>query len=208
MKKIVFLLVMLFYVINQQYAQDTYRIVFLNTDSVCIGGKMLKVNDLFNSGDKINWTQGHRTIIKVVNTKTLTQHVIVSEKANNGKSLSSIFKNKNNHLSTRGGTKLNVISLQKILSNELILIDSLSFNTTLHTDATHYFYISYKYNGETINKKLIGSSNALVIDYNIYTIDSIKIRPLPINVNVYYYNQDNSERTLIKENVSIYPAIQ
>ena len=81
----------------------TYRIAFLTTPSIEIGGKNLKTGDSFDSEEKISW-QSPRQAMKVVDSSTGIQTLMVGEKAEKSKSrnLEDYLVN-NRRMSSRDG---------------------------------------------------------------------------------------------------------
>lgn len=189
-------------------AQEVYKILFLNRPSVCIGTKTLKENDTFKDNENIYWSKRGRTVMKVAGVNSHKHYVIASDmqKKTTRKDLVAylVF---NKHLSTRQGKKMTPIELKEYLIQDQILIDSLCFETTITTDDTHYFYASYTYKGELINKRLSGENGQLRIDYNIFVIDGQRITPFDVCLGIYYYDEKKEESILIGDDIKLIPAV-
>lgn len=183
-------------------AYADYRIIFLNTSTININGKQLKVNDTFPPSSTVEWISDKQAM-KIVDTKSGEQRLLVASqyrktKARNIKNYISGVK----HLSSRG-IPSNVVSLRATLSNHFFFIDSLRIETGFPTDCRKYFYVSYKYKGEEINKHIPNYKGAFIISQDIYTIDNISIPPFDTTLSVFYLDEDKGCVTLITDNMEI-----
>lgn len=99
MTRILFLIVGIFISLST-YAD--YRIVFLNTPTIKINGKSLKVNDVFHPSASVEWTSPKQAM-KIVDTASGEQRLLIASqyqksKAKNIQSYISGVR----HLSSRG----------------------------------------------------------------------------------------------------------
>lgn len=180
-----------------------YRIVFLNTPSILIGGKSLKAGDTFSPDAPIKWNSP-RQAMKVVDMASKSQRLIVAEQyekseCNNLKSFISQTK----HLSSRNGAPTNPVELRALLDGHFYLTDTLKVATAMPTDKNRFFYISYSYAGEDINKIIENRDGTFFITPDIFTIDGKPIPPFDATLSVYYLDQSNEKVTLITDSMQI-----
>lgn len=68
---------------------ENYRILYVNTDSVRIGGRMLSAGDIFKETEDIQWTEDLQSI-KVIGTDS-RQILVLVAKEMEGKNKKSVF---------------------------------------------------------------------------------------------------------------------
>lgn len=188
-------------------AQERYKILFLNISPVEIAGRECNVNDCFNIDEKIVW-KNEKQIMKVISLSSQKQSVIAAREftENKHKSLSSyIIQTK--RLSTRDGASLPLPQLKEYLTGTFYLIDSIKIKTLLPINDSHFFYASYKYDGEVIHKKLPSTDNVFIIDYSLFTIDGAPITPFETLISVYYMDNEKGESMLITDRLQLIPAV-
>ena len=184
---------------------DNFKILFLTTPSITIGGKTCKVGDTFAGDAAISWT-APRQAMKVLNTTTKKQSLVVAEKFSGSKSadMNSYFV-QSKQLSTRQGELINTMELGIVLGESHYMLDSIAVKTSLPVDANHFFFASYDYNGETINKMLTCKDGELVFDRKLYTIDGKAIEPFDLPLSVWYMDRGTGTRTLVTDKMLILP---
>jgi hypothetical protein len=118
--------------------------------------------------------------------------------------LKSIITPVKGQMSTRSGGINNSMDFQKQLGSETIawLGDQYKVNvspTSYPTSETRFFYVSYSYKGESINKMITPDENQIVfIKNDLYSIDDQAIEPSEAKeIVLYYYNADSEEATFI-----------
>ncbi len=184
-------------------AYADYRIVFLNTPTIKINGKSLKVNDIFAPSSSVEWTSPKQAM-KIIDTASGEQRLLVASqyqksKAKNIQSYISGVK----HLSSRGIGSSNVVALRATLSDHFFFTDSLKIETDFPTDHQRFFYISYTYNGEEINKMIPNDNGSFTISQDIFTIDGKPIPPFETTLSVFYLDETTGKVTLITEDMAI-----
>lgn len=186
-------------------AQESYKILFLNTPYIHIGGKDCKVGDSFDGNAPIHW-DNEKQAMKVLCVDTQRQSIVVAKhfKKEGSKSLSAYLV-QNKHLSTRGGVRLSLIELKRNLSDTFYLIDSISVSTTMPTDEKHFFYVAYNYKGETINKRVTCSEGTFVLDRSLFYIDNKPIDPFEATLSVFYLDEQKNECLLLTTEMYIVP---
>jgi len=100
-----------------------------------------------------------------------------------------------NNISSRGGAILTVIDLQNLFTDNVCVIDKMKLKIAspdFQMNANRFFYISYKYKGEDINKPLDYSDDSLILDKNkLYKVDGNPITaPDSPQVTLYYRNAE------------------
>ncbi|MDR1518173.1 MAG: hypothetical protein LBS52_08820, partial [Dysgonamonadaceae bacterium] len=174
-------------------AQETCKILYLNTETINIGGKLHKVGDLFTTQSKINWDTNRKQVMKFCYENCTKQRVVSSDAFKQTKSNSiSDYLFSRGQLSSRAGALNSVIELKRYFSRTLGLIDSIgiSIGKAFAMDKNHYFYISYIKNNELINKKLTHQGNRLIIDMSVFTVDGKVFPPEKTKASLYYYNAE------------------
>lgn len=184
---------------------DDFKILYLTSSDITIGGRTYKVGDTFAGNAAINWT-APRQAMKVLNTVTKKQSLVVAEKYAGCKSadMNSYFV-QSKQLSTRQGELINTMELGIVLGDTHYMLDSISVRTSLPADADHFFFASYDYKGETINKKLTCRDGELIFDRNLYSIDGKAIEPFDLVLSVWYMDRTAGNRTLVTDKMTILP---
>lgn len=182
--------------------QAQYKILQINTPTVTISGKELRKGDVFNDPAVIDWIND-RQAMKVLDVKTKSQKVIIAGeyKKSNANSITSFFIGKKN-LSSRDGAD-NLVTLKQKMTGEFFLQDTLSFNTTYSTNDRQFFFVSYMYNGEEINKRVENRDGTFFITSDIFSIDGVRHTPFDTILSVYYLDQNSDQLTLITDCMEI-----
>ena len=114
--------------------------------------------------------------------------------------LSAVISPIKGKLSTRSGSINNQMDFIKKFGEQRTVWIGDSYKTVVSAiaypmDDTHFFYVSYEYNNETINKRLYSSGDTLVFDYStFYAVDEVPIDPsTTTDLYLYYYNTTSTE---------------
>lgn len=184
---------------------DNFKILYLTTPNITIGGKTYKVGDVFAGDMPITWS-APRQAMKVLNTATKKQSLVVAEKYSGCKSadMNSYFI-QSKQLSTRQGEIINTMELGIVLGEQHYMLDSIVVKTSLPVDDTHFFFASYDYNGETINKKLNCKDDTLIFDRSLYSIDGKAVEPFDVTLSVWYVDRKVGNRTLVTDKMTVLP---
>ena len=188
-------------------AQERYKILFLNMSPVEIAGRECNVNDCFDIDEKIVW-KNEKQVMKVLSLSSQKQSVIAAREFSGGrhKTLSSYLV-QTKRLSTREGASLPLPQLKEYLSDTFYLIDSIKVKTLLPVNESHFFYAGYEYAGEFIYKKLSSTDNDFIIDYSLFIIDGVPVRPFETPLSVYYMDNEKGESMLITDQLLLIPAV-
>lgn len=186
-------------------AADDFKILYLTTPDITVGGKTLRVGDTFTGTAPISWS-APRQAMKVLNTSTRRQSLVVAEKYKECKSRDmASYLVASKQLSTRRGELINTLELGVALGETHYLLDSIAVETKLPVDGNRFFFATYDYNGETINKKLAGEGGRLVFDRSLYTIDGKAIEPFDVTLSVWYLDRASGTKTLVTDKMVVLP---
>jgi hypothetical protein len=107
-------------------------------------------------------------------------------------------------MSTRAGGINNTMDFQKQLGNETIAWVGDQYKVTISptsypTNDDKFFYISYSYKGESINKMIAPAQDQLIFTKNeLYSVDDQPIEPTEAKeIVLYYYDSNTEEATFI-----------
>ncbi len=168
---------------------DTYKILFVNTEYITIGGKQLKAGDSFEDTDLITWSSDKQAF-KAQNIKSKKIKLFVSVQMKDSKSVADYYL-KSNILSTRGNERYE--HLDDILSDSCYyLLDSVKLKTWIKSTPNDYFMLRYNINGQDYNVKLSGEAEYITLNSDLPGRDTEKNEPSEIEV-VFWYHFSNDE---------------
>jgi hypothetical protein len=173
-------------------AQD-FKILFVNTETVSIGGKDLVAGDVFNQSDTIQWSDAKQAI-KALSLSDNKQYVFVSTDFKERKLKSAKdYLVKSNRLSTRGSGSLS--SVERQIGETLYVIDSTEVSINYEPDESEYFFLLLDGNRFELSYK----EGRLVFTPVIWTG-----KDEPITVDLLFHYADGYEECVIEE-LSIIP---
>lgn len=184
-------------------ARADYKILFLNSPDITIGSQQLRVGDSFAPGAAIQWSQPQQAM-KVLDSETGHQRLVVAEQYTRSRvdNLARFFA-QTRHLSSRDGAPDNPISLGAALNGTFFFTDTLEVATAMPTDADRFFYVSYVYNGEEINKLVPCNDGTFSISSEIFTIDGKAIPPFRTFLTVYYLDRTAEQVIMVTDRMEI-----
>lgn len=178
MKNLLLVISLFYFNYNILHAQEAYSILKISTENVAkLGGKMLKVGDKISKNAKVKFdeTQAYMHVFDGKDFLKMTSEGIISDSPDIGIVLGK---------STGAGIIRSKITLKKFIeSKNLLIIDKLilsipesvyKLSIWEENDDPEggFFFISYTYKGEEINKFLkVQEPNSFVLNDKIYTID-------------------------------------
>lgn len=148
----------------------------------------------------------------VINLKNRSRYLLTSESSSGSDGQLAMAKT---HLipsppaiSTRAAVMADISDLKEYFKGNYAVINKsfITINSQNYPmDATHLFYLKYKYKGEEINKKLDYNEDTLFIDKEkLYKVDNQPItKPDDNNVKLFYMSGNKSD--LISEFILIFP---
>lgn len=183
-------------------ARAEYRILYLNTPEIEIGGKILKVHDTFKAGAPVRWTSP-RQAMKVVDTDTGRRSVFVADDFSKAKATSVqgyLDGTKASAAAKPGSSPLP--SLAAYLNDSFYLLGSLEIETGVPTDTRHYFFISYDHGGQEIAKAVHNDNGTISFTPGVFSFNGS--RPSrEIKVKVYYYDKNADKVITVCDNMRI-----
>lgn len=175
------------------------RIIFQRTDSE------MKKGDIFLSGTQLSFKtpQARAAVISSIKGRFV---ISPSEKGQ-----TKILPAANN-ISSRSGALINMIDLKNHFTGDYLVLDEIELEIgeeNFPMDANNFFFMSFTYKGEKINKKLKSSNdgNLLLIEKeDLYKIDGESIPVETMNMTLYY--RQGVQSTKISEFKPVFPDLQ
>lgn len=173
------------------------RIIFQRTNAD------MKSGDVFISGTAISFTSPQSRAAVISSLKG--RFVLSASEKGQTKILPAA-----NNISSRSGALINMIDLQNHFVGNYLVLDELKLEIGKENflmDESHFFYLSYDYNGEKIRKKLdYDENNRLIISKTeIFKIDG---EPIPVedyDMALYYRSEETS--TKVNEFKPVFPNL-
>ncbi len=117
------------------------------------------------------------------------------------------------NMSSRAGALVNKVDLENYFKGKYVIIDKVKLKiskTEFPMDDKHFFYISYKYKAENINKKLSSVDDTLIIDRTeLLTVDG---KPIPnpniTDVTILYRDANKNISTTISSFNPVFPNVK
>jgi hypothetical protein len=205
MKTFIPFLVLIFLTINVS-AQDNFKVIKVNgTILIKSKGTSLETGTSFSEKEDLLFRTEDATA-SVINSKR--GRLILTNSNHNLSDSKSNFLPPMYNISSRGGSLINMIDLQNHFSGKYVILgkEKIELNrNNFPMDNDHFFYLSYIYKGEEINKKLSFSDDTLIIDKNsLYTVDGNPI-PSPDNTKIKLFYRNSNESVRINEFDLIFP---
>lgn len=168
-------------------AQD-FKILFVNTGTVRIGGKDLSAGDVFNQSETIYWSDA-RQAIKALSLSDNKQYVFASTDFKERKLKSAKdYLVKSNRLSSRGIGSLSSVGRQ--IGETLYVIDSTEVSINYEPDESEFFF-------------LLSNGNRHELQYKdgklLFTPDIWDCKSEAISVDLYFHYADGDDECVIEE---------
>lgn len=205
MKQILYIFTAFLFCLTASAQTDTYRILYLNTPTINIGGKNRIKGDEFPMSAKIKWASDKQAM-RVVSTLTKRQLTLSSKIASGHKTLSSYLKGEK-ALATRPGYPASIPELRSEIPATIYLLDRYEESTSIPIDENHFFFATYTKDGEEINKKLsaLPQGGGFYIDGSLWEIDGAAFTPAVTVISIHYYDIPNGTVTDVISNITIEP---
>ena len=163
----------------------------------------LKPGDKIDSETKLIFENSEASAV-VMSTKR--GRLVLSPTAKNTSTelayvVDNILNPSTKQLSTRSGEILNMIDLKNHLAkDQFVILDSLIIdlsNSNLVLDGSHFFYLSYNFQGESINKKIPSSDGKLILTKQV--ISQVDNEPIDFALTsdhqLFYYKAQDKTRS-------------
>lgn len=139
--------------------------------------------------------------MKVLDSATGHQRLVTGgEYSRAGSSDLASFFSGTRRLSSRDGAPDNPVALKALIGDDThYFCDSLEVITTMPTDYERFFFVSYVYGGEEINKFITNDSGRFVVTPEIFTIDGNPIPPFEADLALYYLDRGKGTVTLVTD---------
>jgi hypothetical protein len=200
MKKLLYLSALLLatYVIN---AQVPFKVITVNGEIVAVKANVTLENGLeVYSDDNFDFRKPNSRAAMINSERG---RIVLTEQNAAEAFSKAAFAPAISSISARGSA-FSVADLQGIFEDKVLIIEKMEVKVgsdIFPMMDQNFFFIRYKYNDETINKKLPFRTDTLIIDKNeLFTIDGKSIESPDIKeFNIYYYskNDDKTESLLI-----------
>lgn len=188
-------------------SQDNYRVIKVNGQIIYVtSGNSMAQGDVFAEDENLSFqTQNSRAAVINPNSG---RFILTPENYDDLSSGNSNFLPAMSNLSTRGGAINNQADLENQFSEYLTIIHSASYHVNPNAfpmNDNNFFYLTFNYAGEEINKKLDSEGTKLILSReSILTIDGNPIPGLEIPVMTLNYLRDG-EPAYISDFVLIFP---
>ena len=186
------LLLMLSLCISLSATAQDFKILFVNTGTIRVGGKELKAGDVFNQDETIQWTEPKQAM-KVQSLTDKQRYIFVSEDFSDHKMKSAKdYLVKSNRLSTRGSGSLS--SVGRKMSDTIYVMDEEMIPIDYVPDESEYFFVT---NG----------AGRFVLDFqdkHLLISPEIWADNEPVEVDLFYHYADGEEEC-VKEAIQIIP---
>ena len=192
MRKVGILLLVM--IVSLVILADNYKILQINTPYVKIGKRNCSKGDVFSDKSVIYWGQ-KKQAFKAQNLKTKEIKLFVESdfSAKGCKTIKDYYL-KTNHLSSRGSES----SALDEISDTIYLCDSAILDIPVEIDSTHYCYIVYNNENESVQKCLKNKEQSFIIDKYLFDEKSIE---KDIQLRLFYHTPE--EEFLLKDSLTI-----
>ncbi len=182
-----FILLFAIFISFSASAQD-FKILFVNTGTVRIGGKDLSAGDVFNQSETIYWSDA-RQAIKALSLSDNKQYVFVSTDFKERKLKSAKdYLVKSNRLSSRGIGSLSSVGRQ--IGETVYVIDSTEVSINYEPDESEFFF-------------LLSNGNRHELQYKdgklLFTPDIWDCKSEAISADLYFHYADGVDECVIEE---------
>lgn len=183
---------------------ENLKIVDINHGFVHVNGKKLQKGNIFDSKDKIIWSDVNQ-IMKVVNMKTHKINIYAAQIFKVGKiaTIDDLLFQKQS-LSSRDGVLITAQDFAHFFNRDIALMNSFSVETGYTFDDNHFLFLQYDYRGETINKRLICTMHSVQFCDSIFRIDGQPIEPVKLKARLYHYDTTSGQVTLLADKFVIH----
>lgn len=170
---------------------DDFKILFINSGSLNVGGKDRNVGDIIDDRSNIVW-KSDRQAVKVQNVKDKTIKVLSSlqQKKLGYKNIFE-FVSRTKRLSTRGDGLMDMDGLEEYLNNTFYLLDFEVVESMLETSANSYFQVEFTVDGKHYSKKLKGDAKSFTLEASVFDVNGARNKEVP--VKVVYHDENGDE---------------
>lgn len=188
MKRITFVFISVFCAMN--VFSDTYKILFLNTKTITIGGKALKTGDIFDDKQSIAWSSDKQAM-KIQNIQSKKVKLLTAKQIENKSSLYDYYA-KTNQLSTRGVEIYD--HFDSLLEHDLFIADSIMAKSWIDMDTNNYFFLKYNTEDEEKCVKPHHDNKVVLFCRNDFELEDAEEKDIP--VSVWFHFPDGTDEVI------------
>lgn len=186
---------------------DKYKVLYVNNPEILVNGKACKVGDVFDDAAVIKWSK-ERQAIRVYNLDKRKQEMLVAYKVTpHGVNVKDILTG-NMHLSTRDNDTETSIErynkLSKVFAPSYELMDEIVIDLPFKLSKKQYFLAEYMYGKGFMSKQLDAKKKKIKIDRSLFYVNGFQYEPQDTYIDIYYIDDNNGTRLLIKSGVKLY----
>ena len=206
MKSALTVLILFFLFSNSTFSQENFKVIRVNGVILLKAkGTSLETGTVFSEKEDLLFRTDDATA-SVINSKR--GRIILTSKNHDLASARSNYLPAMYNIASRAGSLINIIDLQNHFSGNYVVLEKQSLlidKSNFPMDSDHFFFLSYVYKGEIINKKLKFSGDNLIIDKaDLYTVDGKPI-PSPDNTAITLFYKKGPENIRINRFELIFP---
>ena len=177
---------------------ETLEIKLLNTPSIIIGGKKLKIGDKFDAGAKISWSSDKQAM------KVLSQDnklFLLTQKEFAKRNISNFVSYKKSTF-VRETPPMTLEDHKEIFEKEMFLLDTLFIEVGWKVNDNSYFVIEYEREGQKNNFILPYDNGSLVINRDLFA--DLEEEETELQLSVKYVEKEYNDSTLITDKMVLY----
>lgn len=199
-----YLLFILLLSIGTLISAENLKVISVNHGFVCVNGKKLEKGSVFESKDKIVWSDDSQ-VMKVVGLKSHKINIYAAQIFKVGKitTIDELLFQKQS-LSSRDGVLMNAQDFARFFNRDIALMNSFSVETGYTFDDSHFLFLQYDYRGETINKRLICNMHSVQFNDSIFLVDGQPIEPAKLKALLYHYDTTSGQVTLLADKLVLH----
>lgn len=186
-----------------QPAMGTCRILRLNTPYITVDGKQRYEGDIIAIDAEIKW-ENENQAVRLIDIDSKKQYLLAAKMSRKNRSnkikdllVSSV------QLSSRSAKPATFAELAMQLPDSIYILSDIQLAHNIPCNDYRFFYASYRYGDEIINKRLSTNTDGMVIDSELLRIDGRYINVTSVNINIYYFDETKQQTTLIKSNMFV-----
>lgn len=185
---------------------ENMKVLTINFGIIRVNGKTLQKGSVFNSKDRIVWSDD-KQCMKVVGIDSRKINVFSAQVFKVGKmtTIDELLFQKQ-HLSSRDGILMTPQDYQRFFNRDIALMYGFSIETGYSFDDNHFLFLQYEYEGEIINKRLPSRGHCVNFTDEIFSIDGRPFTPKILTTRLYYYDMSTKEVTLLADKFVIHIA--
>lgn len=180
-------------------------VLYVNSDSIKVDGKILKTGMTIDSRSRIQWAKsGANQIVKVSGKKSHKVYILSSHTMtmNNHTTIEqSILQKK--ALASRSAALTNMQAISSFFNRRIAMLHGMNVEVASLLDDEHFFFLQYDREGEEMNKRIPSNGRCLIFNDDIFMIDGEMQPAVTRSYRMYYYDMSNGLTTLVSDSLTI-----